>query len=354
MKISEIISESQLDEVNMSPSALAGFASTDAAQSMMIGFEAEFLVKNLETSGAIHKLKNKIMPGGEKIIKVSQLVNSWSEFSGYQARVTNLHNPLINHGFFKNRKPGIFDFEPDSTIDTDDDTNPLHREWGGIELISPPMPLAEGLAALDKFYAWASTNKFATNTSTGFHVGVSLPGHNMESFDPLKVIVLLGDQHVLDTFDRGKNEWSAPISKILNRVVKNKPVELANQLRSNMKAVAAKLFSRVLDRTDKGISVNFRKNYIEFRSAGGDYLNKQEDIKNTVLRYVQVLAAASNPEAYKQEYAKKLYKIISAKFPQKDSTIDAFVQYSAGLIGPEQLKTNVKNLTTSSQNNGKN
>ena len=110
----------------------------------------------------------------------------------------------------------------------------------------------------------------------------------------------------------------------------------------------------MLDRTDKGISVNFRKNYIEFRSAGGDYLNKQEDIKNTVLRYVQVLAAASNPEAYKQEYAKKLYKIISAKFPQKDSTIDAFVQYSAGLIGPEQLKTNVKNLTTSSQNNGKN
>ena len=37
-----------LDEVNMSPSALKDFASSDIAQSMTMGFEAEIVVPNLE------------------------------------------------------------------------------------------------------------------------------------------------------------------------------------------------------------------------------------------------------------------------------------------------------------------
>jgi hypothetical protein len=58
-------------------------------------------------------------------------------------------------------------------------------------------------------------------------------------------------------------------------------------------------------------------------------------LENTLLRYVQALAIAGDPDAYRDEYAKKLYKLIS---PSGDDTLNLFSQFATGEITSEQLK----------------
>jgi hypothetical protein len=58
-------------------------------------------------------------------------------------------------------------------------------------------------------------------------------------------------------------------------------------------------------------------------------------LENTLLRYVQALAIAGDPNAYRDEYAKKLYKLIS---PEGDDTLKLFSQFATGDISSEQLK----------------
>jgi hypothetical protein len=59
-------------------------------------------------------------------------------------------------------------------------------------------------------------------------------------------------------------------------------------------------------------------------------------LENTLLRYVQALAIAGDPTAYRDEYAKKLYKLIS---PEGDDTLNLFSKFATGEIDQEKLKT---------------
>jgi hypothetical protein len=99
-------------------------------------------------------------------------------------------------------------------------------------------------------------------------------------------------------------------------------------------------YKDLADRSPGRDSINMKDNYVEFRSAGGDYLSKESDqgmafLENTLLRYVRALAIAGDPTAERQEYAKKLYKLIS---PEGDTTLDLFSKFATGEISSEQLK----------------
>jgi hypothetical protein len=99
-------------------------------------------------------------------------------------------------------------------------------------------------------------------------------------------------------------------------------------------------YKDLADRSPGRDSINMKDNYVEFRGAGGDYLSKESDqgmdfLENTLLRYVQALAIAGDPTAYRDEYAKKLYKLIS---PEGDTTLDLFSKFATGEISSEQLK----------------
>ena len=248
------------------------------------------------------------------------------------------------------RKPGQFIIEPDSSL------SPDNSEDAGLEIISPPMPIPEAMEKLNQVIEWAQAKGCYTNTSTGLHMGVSLPGQKsfaeaegdeVESapvaekpIDFMKLALFLGDQHVLKEFGRQANHYcSSSLKKMKEK--KWSPQQIATameKMRGNLINLA---YKDLADRSPGRDSINMKDNYVEFRGAGGDYLSKESDqgmdfLENTLLRYVQALAIAGDPNAYRQEYAKKLYKLIS---PEGDNTLDLFSKFATGEIDKEQLKT---------------
>ena len=241
--------------------------------------------------------------------------------------------------------------EPDSSIDAD-------SGYGAIEFISPPMNLPVALEKLDTFFKWTKSYGVETNQSTGFHVGVSMKNFSMDQIDKVKLILLLGDQYVLDQFDRASNTYAkSSLDKVgaaiqnwtmgaARGLVDHNPEVLLSKFRGGLNDVASKFINQALTSTNnqKYVSVHVQNEYIEFRSAGGDWMAKQEQIMNTILRYVRAFVIASDPEAYKKEYAKKLYKIIHDNSPFKDDILQYFAQYAAGEIPLSALKSNARHV----------
>lgn len=262
-------------------------------------------------------------------LDAAKLAKEFSEETGFSAVGSREYHQV-------SRAPNLWIFEPDSSIEAP-------KGYGGIELVSPPMPLEEGMAALEKFFAWSETVGAKTNTSTGFHVGVSVPRQNMENIDHLKLILMMGDKHVLETFGRSTNNYTnSMLDKVYDKV-KKLDINASDTLGILLSGLEKKAFnfSRKLmlpSDGDRYVSINIKSNYIEFRSPGGDYLEKKEEIKNTIYRFIRAMASAANPEMDKNEFAKKLYKMLSSYSDNTDA-IALFSRYSANLINKSQLKS---------------
>lgn len=240
------------------------------------------------------------------------------------------------------RGTDFFILEPDSSIDADEDEGEA-----GLELISPPMPLTQCLEYLDKVFKWANEYGCRTDSSTGFHMGISIPDQTIENVDHLKFILFLGDEYVLQQFNRENNTYASSMYKKITTAItqsNNDPAEILNSFKQGMNSIAAKTVRRlIVNKSDRQVTVNIKPNYIEVRSAGGDYLNELDKIKNTLLRYVRTMGLAADPEAEKQEYAKKLYKMLAPTIKSGDeNVIQYFSQYSAGTLPAAALKSFIK------------
>lgn len=243
---------------------------------------------------------------------------------------------------FSSKEPGIWYLETDSSI------NASERDGeGGLELVSPPMPVAQALEKLDAVFAWMNGRNAYTDSSTGFHMGVSIP--NMENLDHLKLVLFLGDQYILRQFKRETNSYTkSSLERMqlnnVSHIVKQMP-GLFSQLQKGLDDTALKMLSTMLvPRGDRYVSVNIKDKYIEFRSAGGNYLEQLDKIKNTMLRYVRVMGIASNPAEGKQEYAKKLYKLLIEGIDNDEdaNTMKWFAMYASGNIPKEELILRLK------------
>jgi hypothetical protein len=94
--------------------------------------------------------------------------------------------------------------------------------------------------------------------------------------------------------------------------------------------------------TSKYTSINTKDGHIEFRSPGGDWLDQNFDqIENTLLRFTVAMSAALNPNMYREEYLKKLYKLLTQDDKGSD-TIKYFSEYVAGKIPAAALRSFVK------------
>ena len=276
----------------------------------------------------------------EPTTDIGDVVDDFRRTTGYKARASSGY-----HGATRDESTWIF--EPDSSLDSPNDDGD-----GGIELVSPPMNLEDGLAALENVFDWAKSNDYYTNRTTGFHIGVSIPNQTLENIDHLKVIMLLGDEYVLKAFGRAGSRWTKSSFDQAKREVrgrnarKNVPAIL-DKMRGGLQDIAKKEINKLLvPRGDRYVSVNIKPNYIEFRSAGGNYFEQYEKIRNTMLRYVRVIGAAADTEDASREYQKKLYKFVSAGIGEKDNTMQLFAKYTAGAIDKEQL---VKELRTAQE-----
>ena len=213
----------------------------------------------------------------------------------------------------------------------------------GLEFVSPPLPLEEMFSDLDKVKAWADKTGCYTNKSTGLHINVSVPEFSVDNLDYIKLALLMGDKYVLEQFDRLGNTYAkSAMDKIIDRV-RQRP-EDAEMLLVKMKEGLGKLATKVIHSgaTDKYTSINTKTGYVEFRSPGGDWLGDKffNQIKPTLTRFVVALDAAMDPQKYRDEYLKKLYKLLQPK--SKDDTLSYFAKYAAGEMPKAALKSFIK------------
>ena len=239
------------------------------------------------------------------------------------------------------RIPGRWIFEPDGSLADRDNVA------AGIELVSPPMPVSDTLENINKVWAWARSINAKTNETCGFHMGVSIKTVPLNKIDSMKLAIFLGDNYVLRLFNRLKNTYTTgTLTTISNRGMSYDILRFVEQIRNSITDTSYKDIANIFTepmRNEKYISINLHHNYIEFRSAGGNYLDKKTDIENTLMRYVRAVAIAADPNAEKAEYAKKLYKFLTDKLPanNKDSTF-LFAKYISGQISLDHLKIALK------------
>lgn len=252
------------------------------------------------------------------------------------------------------RKKGEYTVEPDGSLDPDDSDDT------GLEFVSPPLPLTELVADLSDVINWAASYGCYTNDSTGLHMNVSVPNFSNDKLDYVKLAILMGDEYVLKQFGRQANTYcKSGFQKVLSNIGQKSADDVENFL-NLMKQGLAKEASDLIHSgyTDKYTSINTKTGYVEFRSPGGNWLD--EDIgklTNTLYRFVVALDAACDPNKYKEEYYKKLYKLLNAG---QDDTygkmINDFAMYTTGVGGaPQKVVADFRRLAlaTLKQSQGK-
>lgn len=198
--------------------------------------------------------------------------------------------------------------EPDGSLEAN-----YPASEAGMEIITPDggLPLKEGITAMQQLFSWlksvrAYTSKAAT---TGLHINLSIPDQYEHAIDYVKLVLFSGDEYVLQQFDRvgGYNDKSA---QEIRRAIATGNVEKALGLMRKGLSTAAST-SLIASNRQRSVTVNKKDNYVEFRVVGNDYLSMGEVVRLAVLRFARALTIAADPKAYKEEYAKKLYKVIA-------------------------------------------
>lgn len=234
------------------------------------------------------------------------------------------------------RNPGEYTIEPDSSLEAD-------GEGSGLEFISPPMPISEMFEDIDKIVAWAREKGIATNRSTGLHMNISIPNYSLEKLDFVKLALLMGDEYVLRQFGRLNNTYARSAMSHIKDAIKYNPEDVAKLL-AKVKGGFNNFSTKAIHtgETTKFTSINTKNGYIEFRSPGGNWLDDDIDkVKNTMLRFIVALDAATDPKKYAKEYMTKLYKLLTASGADS-STIAIFSKYATGLIDRQELKIMVQ------------
>jgi len=232
-------------------------------------------------------------------------------------------------------------FEPDSSLKSDD------RSDMPVEIISPPMPFDKTVEILPKFFKWLSDNDGYTNESTGFHMSVSMPDHKDDNLDFVKLSLFLGDEYVLKQFGREANQYTtSALEKIRASSIRDpkKVAEYMDKMKQGLNEIAKNNLAKSHG-LGKYTSINPKNGYVEFRSAGGrDYSTDIKRLQDTLTRYGMALTVAMDPNSERQEYAKKLYKLLSTGVKTDDDVISIFSRYVAKELPISELKSRLKTL----------
>lgn len=275
---------------------------------------------------------------------------SSSEFSGedvaesFSRRVGV--NAVYSSDSYRNINKTDWRVEPDGSISTnDDDTD------AGLEFVTPDggLPLDVMLEKMDLVKRWADDTGCYTNSSTGLHISVSVPNFSRLTVDYVKLVLLLGDNYVLDVFNRSSNTYAKSSFDYIYKAVRNKPdviPEIFDKMRRYLAHLGAQSIASA--NTGKYFSVNFKDKYIEFRSPGGDWLDDRfwNEVKPTMLRFIVALDAASNPDKYREEYLKKLYKLLERHTQKQGDITQLFAKYVAKEIPRSALVSFVRQAQT--------
>jgi hypothetical protein len=270
----------------------------------------------------------------------------WEEIGDSLQQAVDMEVKVSGNYHSTTRKEGRWIIEPDGSLDPDDGDDM------GLEIVSPPMPLLETIDKLKDVIEWAQNKADAyTNSSTGLHMGISIP-YVGGDVDYVKLVLFMGDEYILDKFGRASNTYAASAMGKLKQNIqgarnrgdlteaKTDPMGALELVQKNLIELASRYVQQGVG-TSKYTSAHIQDGYIEFRSPGGDYLSMEsrgewDDIKDTMLRFARAMYIASRPDLERKEYAKKLYKLISPG--AQNDALKLFSEYSAGTIDKDQLK----------------
>ena len=261
---------------------------------------------NGRTNNNTETLKEKlwyfVTPGAPEPASLqTRSYNNNSYMDGAEFLKANLkdvygNNMVIFRGYHQDtKKLDRWYIEPDGSL------RPKVNDYSA-EVVSPPLPAADAMAALKTWYSKAQQLKLYTNNSTGLHINVSIP----ETLDVLKLAVFAGDQYVLKQFGREDNSYARSVIKSL-KGQGSLPTASSAEFKDAEKEMK-EMVKRISG--DHFATVNFNGKYVSFRHAGGDYLSKGQDIANTVGRFVRAMIVAADPAAHRDEYVKKLVKLM--------------------------------------------
>lgn len=209
------------------------------------------------------------------------------------------------------------------------------------EIISPvyssPREMIREMFSLFKYF---EENNVDTNVTTGLHVTMSMSNEDAGELNPLKLAVLLGDQYLLDQFDRRDNSYTVSQMDKIESFLKSRSRYMKSQDetdelddRSNISEIE-EIISAGLD-MGKFTSINFKSNsnpagnqLVEFRIAGNRRYHLDSDkVSKAVVRYAATLQAAYDPNAYRSDYLKAIQKLIDKA---KDGVTDRELKKTLG------------------------
>lgn len=205
----------------------------------------------------------------------------------------------------------------------------------GIEIVSPPTSVEYGLEDLKLCFEFMENADFETNESTGLHINLSLPDLRRK-LDPLKLILFMGETHVLKQYKRETNSYAKKHYDDLIQAIRDTG-ELPKGSDNMLNSAYAML------RKEKYRTVNLSKltaGYLEFRSAGNtNYHKNYKRIFNDVGRFLRVLEVACSADAERNLYLKKIAKLYgdAAAAPKVD-TLEDFVMHYAGIMTWESIE----------------
>jgi hypothetical protein len=235
------------------------------------------------------------------------------------------------------------------TTDSSLDGYEPEADMAGIEIISPPLQVDQLFSDFRKIIRWAQSRGAITTSSTGLHMNVSVANYSREQLDYLKLAILIGDEYILEKFGRLGNSYTRSAIEIIklrmadDDLVDPKDIEaLLSRMKTGMDQLATKVIHSGY--TDKYTSINTKHGWVEFRAPGNDWLDMNVDeLEATMHRYIVALDAAMDPNKFRREYLKKLYKL----FKTTDNATDPlhyFSRYVAGELTKEDLKIMVNSI----------
>lgn len=193
------------------------------------------------------------------------------------------------------------------TVDTS-----VPAEEGGVELVSPPLPMPEFLDKAWEIFDFIKING-STDSRCGFHVHMSIRGINLqEELDVVKLFLFHDEEKVYQAFKEREGSRHAYSVKQKIEDARLEPDDLRKLIDVD------KLEQKLSTSKFYGINLSYlEKNHIEFRYMGGaDYEDKWDAIKENAGNYAYNLKLACDPQFKRQEYITKLSRAIN-RFTEK-------------------------------------
>ena len=167
----------------------------------------------------------------------------------------------------------------------------------------------------------ASDKNLSTDMTTGLHINIgSWKSNEIYNLDVLKFFLIADTMGILKDFDRIGSDYAVPVANKLKYAIRDMDIKEYSQISKDVTA-------KILGGADKFDEISFSKlpydGYIEVRGFGNaDYEKRFVEIKTHLLKLIRVLDIAQDPEAYKNDYMKKLIKFLDSKTEKSEKGLN--------------------------------